>query len=76
MQNVSQILRKSLLLSLSMLWFSAQARASSVRVSSNADCAFKQAWSSSSEDLYQLAHDWSKTHDISNCEFSMQANNC
>jgi hypothetical protein len=45
-------------------------------VSSNADCALKPAWSSSSEDLFQLAHDWSKTHDISHWEFSTQANNC
>ena len=66
----------SLLLPLSALWFAAQARASSVRVSWNADCALKPAWSSSSEDLYQLAHDWSKTHDISDWEFSTQANNC
>ena len=66
----------SLLLPLSALWFAAHARASSVKVSSTADCAFKPAWSSSSEDLYQLAHDWSKTHDISHWEFSTQANNC
>ena len=67
---------RTLLLPLSALWFAAQARASRVRVSWNADCALKPAWSSSSEDLYQLAHDWSKTHDISHWEFSTQANNC
>ena len=73
MQRASPL---SLLLPLSALWFAAPARAGSVRVSSHADCAFKPAWSSSSEDLFQLAHDWSKTHDISHWEFSTQANNC
>jgi len=73
MQRASPL---SLLLPLSALWFAAPARAGSVRVSWLADCAFKPAWSSSSEDLFHLAHDWSKTHDISHWEFSTQANNC
>ena len=86
MQRASQRARRApLRVSGAFLWalsalvsvlFSAPAGASTVRAASTADCAFKAAWSSSSEELYRLAYDWSKTHDISDWQFSVQANNC
>ena len=54
----------------------AQALCSSVSVSSIMQCPFKREWSSGSADLFNVAHAWSKSHDVENWAFSVQADNC
>jgi hypothetical protein len=56
--------------------FAAQAMSSSVSLSSIMQCPFKREWSSGSADLFNLALAWSKSHDVENWTFSVQADNC
>jgi len=46
--------------------FAVRAMSSSVSLSSIMQCPFKREWSSASGDLFNLAHAWSKSHDVEN----------
>ena len=67
---------RRLLRSVCATLLAAQAMSSSVSLSSIMQCPFKREWSSGSAELFNLAHAWSKSHDIENWAFSVQADNC
>jgi hypothetical protein len=71
-RNVTRLLLRSVYATL----LAASAMASSVSLSSIMQCPFKREWSSGSADLFNLAHAWSKSHDVENWTFSVQADNC
>ena len=65
------MVRRMLSAACCLLLFLRAAHANTASVVEQVDCELKPAWSTSSADLYALAHTWSKTHIVEDWTFSV-----